>query len=122
MITKDEKIELLEIEIERLNEMLEDVVDKGNFEWSPAFCLVCIKAKIIAKEYNRPSFVYMPGRCSICNSTEISARCGEITEARDEYIIFNNDGLSGEGIVFFKNLFGEYIIQIEEELVKLKQD
>ena len=121
MIAKETEKELLKIEIERLNEMLEDIVDKGNFEWNPKFCPVCIKAEIIAKKYNRPSFVYMPGRCSVCNSTEVGTRCGKITEARYEHGIFNNDGLSGEGIVFFRNLFNEYIIQIEEEIAELKK-
>jgi hypothetical protein len=119
MLTKEEKIELLDIEIERLGDMSEDLVDKGNFDWGSESCPVCIKAKIFAEKYNKPALVYLPDRCLICNSTEIGSRCDRINKAQAGYF-YEDNRLPADGVVFFRNLFDEFIIRAEEDIVRLE--
>lgn len=109
------KKQLLEIELERLDILL-NMVGKGTFKWNREICPVCIKAREFVDDTGFTALT----RCAICSSMGISARCVSIDSAycdrKDE-----NDQLNDKDIEFFVHLFAKYIINVKEELAKLKK-
>lgn len=111
---KDE-IELLKVELKRLKDILDEIVDKKNFSWYPGLCPVCDKAEDIMKLRGAEN-------CEICKSLGVSDRCTTIDLKYCNCDFGKNYKLNDEDVASFVSLFNEYIIQAKEELVQLKQD
>jgi hypothetical protein len=109
------KIQLLEVELKRLAVLL-DIVKKGDFEWDPKTCPVCLKAK----EFMNDAGLTDVFRCRMCASMGISARCHSIDAARCRRKADNNQ-LTDEDIAFFVHLFIKYMGNTEKEIRKLRQ-
>lgn len=107
------KTQLLEVELKRLNVLL-DMIHEGDFEWYPKLCPVCIKATALTIQAGQTIT-----RCAICSSIGISARCFSIDVAYCNRKA-DNDEFTDEDIEFFVHLFTIYIMNVKEELVKLK--
>lgn len=115
MIWKTEdKMQLLEIELKRLAVLL-DMVKKGDFEWDPKVCPVCLKAK----EFVDDTSLAVIDRCAICASMGIAARCHSIDAAYCRCKVDNNQ-FTDEDIEFFVHLFIKYMTNTEKEIRGLR--
>lgn len=112
--TRD-KIQLLEVELERLVVLL-NMVKKGDFEWDLKVCPVCLKAK----EFVDDTSLAVINRCAICASMGIAARCHSIDAAYCRCKVDNNQ-FTDEDIEFFVHLFAKYKENTKKEIDRLKQ-
>lgn len=101
--------------IKRLAVLL-SMVKKGDFEWDPKVCPVCLKAKIFMNDLD-PTDVR---RCRMCSSMGISARCHSI-DAAYCWRKVDNDQLADKDIEFFVHLFTKYTENTYKEIDRLKQ-
>lgn len=113
MWEEKDKIEILEIEIKRLEYILDEIVSKKNFDWNPFSCPVCAKAEDIVNLKGSEN-------CRICGSMGISARCFSIDHKYCSCKLDKDDKLDDEDVDSFVTLFNRYIIRAEEELARLK--
>jgi hypothetical protein len=109
------KIQLLEIELKRLSVLL-DMVKKGDFEWDPKICPVCLKAKEFIDDADLTNVF----RCRMCASMGISARCHSIDAAYCRRKVDNNQ-FTDEDIEFFVHLFIKYMENTDKEIIRLRQ-
>ena len=117
-ILKKDAIRLLEVELERLKELLSDVNINKTFEWGLDICPVCeTAANITGTERIRSRKM-----CKVCILFGVQSRCHEIETMRDDAIFVAADEMSKDDVDYFKRVFPELIEAVENQLLQVKFD
>jgi len=117
-LLKKDAIKLLEVELVRLEELLDDVSIRKNFEWGLTVCSVCTEAARIT------GTVHIRSRkmCKACTLFGIQDRCREIEIEKKDAVFITDDEMSEDDIDYFKRLFAELIRSVENWLLQVKSD